>query len=176
MDIAFAGERDKFVVIYLDDITVFSKNDEDHFQHLKQVFNKCTKFGLSLNPKKSYFAVEEGKLLGHLVSKKEICVDPTRAEAIQAVALPRNRKEIQSFLGKINFLRRFVPNFVELVNHITVMLRKENEIIWDDDARKSFITIKSALTEAPVLASPYFSKYFLTVSYASEDTIAVVLL
>ena len=68
MDIAFARERDKFIVIYLDDITVFSKNDEDHFQHLKHVFSKCRKFGLSLNPKKSYFVVEEGKILGHLVS------------------------------------------------------------------------------------------------------------
>ena len=99
-----------------------------------------------------------------------------RVEAIQVVALPRNRKEIQSFLGKINFLRHFVPNFVELVKHITVMLRKENEIKWDENARKSFITIKYTLTEAPVLASPNFSKDFLTFSYASEDTITVVLL
>jgi hypothetical protein len=94
MDIAFAGERDKFVVIYLDDITVFSKNAKDHFQHLKQVFSKCRKFGLFFNPKKSYFVVEEGKLLGHLVSEKGICLDPTRVEAIQVVALPRNKKEI----------------------------------------------------------------------------------
>ena len=57
MDIAFAGERDKFVVIYLDDITVFSKSGDDHLKHLKQVFNKCRKFGLSLNPKKSLFVV-----------------------------------------------------------------------------------------------------------------------
>ena len=70
MDIVFVGERDKFVVIYLDDITVFAKFDEDHLQHLKQVFNKCGKFGLSLNPKKSFFVVEEGKLLGQLVSEK----------------------------------------------------------------------------------------------------------
>ena len=147
---------------------MFSKNDEDHFQHLKQVFSKCRKFGLSLNPKKSYFVVEEGKLLGHLVFEKGICVDPARVEAIQAIPLPRNRKEIQSFLGKINFLRRFVPNFAELVKHITVMLRKENEIKWDENARKSFITIKFALTEAPILASPDFSRDFLTFSYAFE--------
>ena len=176
MDIAFAGERDKFFVIYLDDITVFSKNDEDHFQHLKQVFSKCRKFGLSLNPKKSYFAIEEGKLLGHLVSKKGICVDLVRVEAIQVISLPRNRKEIQSFWGKINFLRCFVPNFAELVKHIMVMLRQENEIKWDDDSRKYFITIKFALTEALVFASLDFSKDFLTFSCASEDTIAVVML
>ena len=70
MDIAFAGKRDRFVVIYLNDITVFSKTDEDHLIHLKQIFSKCRKYGLSLNLKKSAFVVEEGKLLGHIVSEK----------------------------------------------------------------------------------------------------------
>ena len=79
-------------------------------------------------------------------------------------------------MGKINFLRCFVPNFAELVKYITVMLRKDNEVKWDEDARKSFISIKFALTEAPILASPDFSKEFLTFSYASEDTIVVVML
>jgi hypothetical protein len=68
MDIAFVGERDKFVVIYLYDLTVFSKSDEDHIVNLKQTFEKCCKYGLSLNPKKSHFVMQEGKLLGHIVS------------------------------------------------------------------------------------------------------------
>ena len=65
MDIAFVGEKGRFVVIYLDYITVYSKSDEDHLKHLKQVFDKCKKFGLSLNPKNSSFVVQEGNLLGH---------------------------------------------------------------------------------------------------------------
>jgi hypothetical protein len=76
MDIAFVGERDKFIVIYLDDMTVFSKTDEDHIKHLRKTFVKCRKFGLSLNPKKSYFSMEEGKLLGHIVSKEGVKIDP----------------------------------------------------------------------------------------------------
>jgi hypothetical protein len=64
MDIAFVGEKDKFVVIYLDDIIVFSKSDQEHLQHLKKVFLKCRMYGLSLNPKKSQFSMKEGKLLG----------------------------------------------------------------------------------------------------------------
>jgi hypothetical protein len=68
MDIDFIGEKDKFVVIYLDDITMFSQSDKEHYDHLKRVFLKCRKFGLSLNPKKSLFAMKEGKLLGHIVS------------------------------------------------------------------------------------------------------------
>jgi ribonuclease HI len=124
MDIAFIGERDKFVVIYLDDLTVFSKSDEDHIIHLKQTFEKCRKYGLSLNPKKSHFAMQEGKLLGHIVSRDGIRIDPKRVEAIETLAIPRNVKEIQSFLGKIIFLRRFVPNFAEIVKLITDMLKR----------------------------------------------------
>ena len=66
---------------------------------------KCRKFGLSLNPKKSLFALEEGKLLGHIVSKEGVNIDPARVEAIQTIPLPRSKKDIQRFLGKINFLR-----------------------------------------------------------------------
>ena len=130
MDIAFVGERDRFVVIYLDDITIFSRSNEDHLVHLKQIFSKCRKYGLSLNPKNFFFVVEEGKLLGHIVSEKGICIDPSRVEAIQTINLRRNKKELQSFLGKINFLRWFVPNFVELVKHITCMLKKDAKIKW----------------------------------------------
>ena len=78
MDIAFAGERDRFAMIYLDDTMVFSKLDEDHLVYLKHIFSKCRKYGLSLNPKKYVFVVEEGKLMGHIVSEKGICIDPSR--------------------------------------------------------------------------------------------------
>ena len=82
MDIAFSEEKDKYVVIYLDDITVFSKKNPDHLQHLQKVFLKCRKFGISLNPKKSHFAMEEGKLLGHIISEKGIRIDPDSVAAI----------------------------------------------------------------------------------------------
>ena len=130
---------------------MFSKLDEDHLIHLKQIFSKYRKYGLSLNSKKYVFAVEEGKLLGHIVSEKGICIDPSRVESIQTINLPRNKKELQSFLGKINFLRRFVPNFAELVKYITCMLKKDAEIKWHEKSRSSFSAIKLALTEAPVL-------------------------
>jgi hypothetical protein len=122
MDITFIRERDKFVVIYLDEITIFSKSDKEHCQHLRRVFSKCRRFNLSLNPKKYLFSIQEGKLLGHIVSVEGVMIDSRRAEDIQALSLPRSKKKVQSFLGKINFLRRFVSNFVELVKHITTML------------------------------------------------------
>jgi hypothetical protein len=102
MDIAFIGEKD---VIYLDDITVFSRSDKEHCHHLRKAFQKCRKFGLSLNPKKSVFAMKEGKLLGRIVLAEGVNIDPSRVEAIQTLALPRSKKEVHSFLGKINFLK-----------------------------------------------------------------------
>ena len=103
MDLAFANEKDVFLVVYLDNLTVFSKSDEEHMYHLKTVFQKCRKYGLLLNPKKSLFAMEEGKLLGHIISKDGIRIDPARVEVIQQIDLPQNKKEIQSFNGKMNF-------------------------------------------------------------------------
>jgi hypothetical protein len=129
MDIAFIGEKDKFVVIYLDDIKIFSKSDKEHYCHLRKVFLKCRSFGISLNPKKSLFAMKEGRLLGHIVSVEGFRIDPRRVKAIRALSILRSRKEVQSFLGKINF-PRFIPNFAKEVKLITAMLRKGNEVRW----------------------------------------------
>ena len=176
IDIAFVGEKDKFVLIYLDDITVYSNSHQDHLQHLKKVFLKCKKFGISFNPKKSQFALEEGKLLGHVVSAASVQIDPERVKAIHTLSVPRSKKDIQSFLGKINFVRRFIPNFAELVKHITSMLKNGSKVRWTDATRKSFDSIKKAIMEAPTLISPDYSKEFHIFSFASEDTIAAVLL
>ena len=118
----------------------------------------------------------EGKLLGHIVSVEGVRIDPSRVEAIQTLTLPRSKKEVQAFLGKINFLRRFVSNFAELVKHITIMLRNGNEVKWTAEPREYFVQIKRALTEAPMLISSDYSKDFLIFSFASCDTIEAVLL
>lgn len=130
IDIAFIREKDKFLVIYLDDITVFSRSDREHYSHLRKFVMKCRRFCLSLNPRKYLFAMKERKLLGHIVSDEGVRIDPSKVEAIQTLSLPRSKKEVQAFLGKINFLRRFVSNFAELVKHIIAMLRKGNEVKW----------------------------------------------
>ena len=124
MDIYFVGEKIKFVVVYLDDITIFSQSNEEHLRHLKQTFQKCRKFGLQLTPKKSLFAMEEGRLLGHIVTSKVICIDTHRVDAIQKINIPRNKKKIRSFPRKVNFLRRFIPNYAKLAKEITCMLKK----------------------------------------------------
>eukprot|EP00253_Pinus_taeda_P022683 PITA_22683 len=176
MDIAFAKEIHDFLVIYLDDLTAFSKSDQQHLEHLRQVFLICRKYDISLNPKKSLFGLEEGKLLGHIISKYGIRIDPDRIQAILEVPHPRNIKEIQAFLGKINFLRRFIPNLAELIKLVNNMLKKDSKVKWTVEAKQAFEEIKMALTKTIVLTSPKFNRDFIIFSFASDHTIAVVLL
>eukprot|EP00253_Pinus_taeda_P015248 PITA_15248 len=176
MDIAFSKEIHDFLVIYLDDLTPFSKFDQDHLKHLRQIFTTCRKYGISLNPKKSLFGLEEGKLLGHIISKDGIRIDPDRIQAIQQMPHPRNIKELQAFLGKINFLRRFIPNLAELSRLLNNILKKDAKVKWTVEANQDFEGIKFALTQTPVLTNPQFDREFIIFSFASQHTIAAVLL
>eukprot|EP00253_Pinus_taeda_P007815 PITA_07815 len=176
MDIAFSKEIHDFLVIYLDDLKPFSKSDQDHLKHLRQIFTTCRKYGISLNPKKSLFDLEEGKLLGHIISKDGIRIDPDRIQAIQQMPHPRNIKELQDFLGKINFLRRFMPSLDELSRLLNNMLKKDSKVKWTVEANQAFEGIMFSLTQTPVLTNPQFDREFIIFSFASQHTIAAVLL
>jgi hypothetical protein len=119
MDHAFKDFIGKFMVDYQDDLTVYSKSREIHLTHLKQIFEKCRIYGISLNPKKCLFVVTEGKLLGHVVSKEGVYIDPERIKAINDMNPPTSKKGVQSFFGKINFVRRFVLTMLPLLNPLT---------------------------------------------------------
>jgi hypothetical protein len=121
-----------------------------------------------IKSKKKKFGMQEGKLLGHIISKEGINIDPNMVEGFMNISTPRSKKEVQSFLGKVNFLRRFIPNLAEIINHIMSMLRKGNEIKWTPEARKSFEDIKVALTKSLVLASPDFIRDFILFSFTSN--------
>ena len=99
MDIAFRGLINHFVVVYLDDVTIYSKNKDNHLSHLRAVLLRCRKYGISLNPKKSIFAVEQGKLLGFIVSSEGMIIDPERTQVIAKLPPPTSKKSMQSFLG-----------------------------------------------------------------------------
>ena len=136
----------------------------------------CRKYGISLNPKKSLFGLEEGKLLGHIISKDGIRIDSERIQAILQIPYPRNIKELQAFLGKINFLRRFIPNLAELIRLLRNMLKNDAKVKWSLETKQASESIKTALTQAPAFTSPQFDRDFIIFSFASEHTIVVVLL
>ena len=139
MDISFSEEIGYFIVIYFDDIIVYSKTDEEHLAHLRKVFEKCTKYGLSLNPKKTLFGLQEGKLLGHIIFEEGIKIDSKRIEGILQINHPRNIKKLQYFIGKINFLRRFIPNLAELLRNITNMLKIESGVKWTKEIGRAHV-------------------------------------
>lgn len=101
-------------------------------------------------------------------------IDLVRVQEIQTLSIPRSKRDIQSFLGKINSVRRFIPNFAELVKHITSMLNKGSEIKWTDGARTSFEAIKQAIMESPTLINPDYTREFYISSFSSYDTLTIV--
>jgi hypothetical protein len=132
--------------------------------------DKCKEFGISLNPAKSVFGVTECKLLGHIITKDGVKLDPERVEAISKVPLPMSKKALQSFLGQTNFVHRFIPNYAEIMKPIYKLLKKDVKFEWNDESKRVFEQIKTAICEAPVLISPNYEKDFQSFSFASEDT------
>jgi hypothetical protein len=176
MDYVVRGLIGKLIEIYQNDLTVFSKDGKTHITHLRQVLDRCREFGISLNPAKSVFGVTEGKLVGHIISKDGVKLDPKIFEAIGKVPLPTTKKLLQSYLGQTNFVHRFITNYAEIMKPIYKLLKKDVKFEWNDESRQDFEQIKTAICEAPVLISPDYEKDFQIFSFASEDIIAGVLL
>ena len=114
--------------------------------------------------------------MGHIVSKDGVKIDPERVQAIEKISLPTTKKSLQSFHGKINFVHRFIPNYAEIAKPIYKLLKKDVKFEWDEQGKKAFKEIKDAISKAPVLVSPDYSKDFNIFPFASEDTIIGVLL
>ena len=145
MDIAFRGLINKFDVVYLDDITIYSKKLKYHVPHLKAIFERCRRYEISFNPKKRNFAIEEGTLLGFVISLDGIPIYPTRVESIKVIAPPHNKKAMRSFLGKINFVRRFIYDFAEIVEPLQETIKKDSNFKRTKERQKSFDKIKEAI-------------------------------
>ena len=120
--------------------------------------------------------MEEGKLLGHIISKYGIRIDPSRIEAIRQLEFLREKKEIQSFNVKINFFRRFIPNLVEHLRDMIDTLKKDSKVRWSEHAKKSFNSVKFSLTCARTLISPDFTLDFIIFSFAFEHSLDVFLM
>eukprot|EP00253_Pinus_taeda_P002507 PITA_02507 len=175
MDIAFRGLINRTVVVYLDDITIFSKERSNHLHDLNQIFQRCKKYGISLNPKKSFFALDQGKLLGFIVSKDGIYIDPDKIKEISEIHFPHNKKSMQPFLGQINFVKRFVPDFSHIILPLQTMIKKNSVFKWRSPEKEAFELIKQSIINAPALNTPNFSNHFTLYTIASDCSYAAVL-
>ena len=116
---------------YVDDLLVKWKTREGHFEVLERVLWRANQYNLKMNPKKCVFRVTAGKLLGFIVSKRGIEVDPTKAKAITAMPPPKNIKELRGLIGRLQFIRRFISQHAEKCRPFYELLKGSTEFKWD---------------------------------------------
>jgi hypothetical protein len=175
MQITFDDLIGKIIQIYLHEFILYSKNRLDHFGHLRKVLMRCEKFNISLNPSKSIFNITKSKLLGNIVSDSGISIDPKRITTILNLPTPTSKKEVQAFMGIINFVRRFVLDFVVMVKPIHNILKQYWSFSWTGDVGNSFVRIKKEINSTSVLVNPDFEKYFIIYTNATEEIVFAIL-
>ncbi|KAL5549393.1 hypothetical protein UlMin_004624 [Ulmus minor] len=154
MNRVFKEFLDKFVVIFIDDILIYSKTREDHEAHLELVLQRLKEHRLYAKFKKCEFWIEQVTFLGHVISKDGVSVDPSKVEAMSNWPRPTTIIEIRSFLGMAGYYRRFVEGFSRIARPLTTLTQKNVRFTWTEDCEKSFQELKKRLTTAPVLAIP----------------------
>ncbi|SPT17748.1 unnamed protein product [Triticum aestivum] len=147
-----------FVLVYLDDILVFSKNKKDHAKHLRLVLNKLREYQFYAKFSKCEFWLDEVLYLGHIISAKGISVNPEKVSAIVNWEPPQNVKQLRSFLGLASYCRRFVENFSRIAKPLSNLLQKHVKYSWTPECDLAFKTLKEQLITAPVLTPPDESK------------------
>ena len=176
MNRVFRLYLDQFVMVFIDDILVYSKDAQEHEHHLRIVLQTLRENQLFAKLSKCDFWIKEVSFLGHIVSVEGIRVDPVKIEAIVNWKPPRNVTEIRSFLGLAGYYRRFVQGFSVIASSLTRLLRKGVKFEWDDKCQSSFERLKEILVEAPVLIQPTSGRDYTVYSDASRIGLGCVLM
>ena len=165
----------KEIEVYVDDMVSKSTNEEDHVQILRKLFDRLRKYQLKLNPAKCSFGVKSGKLLGFVISNKGIEVDPDKVKAIQAMTAPKTEKEVRGFLGRLNYIARFISQLTATCEPIFRLLRKKNPGTWDKDCQEAFDKIKQYLQNPPLLVPPVPGRPLILYLTVTEEAMGCVL-
>src|ERR1044072_1105011 len=163
--------------VYIDDVVIKSASKNGHLDHLRQAFERMRKHCLKMNHLKCAFGVVAGDFLGFVVHKKGIEINQNKTTTIFNTSPPSNKKQLQSLLGKINFLRRFISNLScrTTVSSPLVKLKKEEKFKWEEEHQKAFEEIKNYLINPPVLLPPTRSRPMKLYIAASDLTIGSML-
>jgi hypothetical protein len=164
-----------FVLVFFDDILIYSKTWTNHLTHVDQVLRLLSQHQLFLKQSKCAFGASEVEYLGHLVGKDGIKVDLKKIEAIQDWLHPNTLKSLRGFLGLIGYYRKFVKNYGKIAAPLTALLKK-NSFTWTPAAAQAFQTLKMTMCTTPVLALPDFTKNFVLECDTSGKGIHVVLM
>jgi hypothetical protein len=152
MNSVFKPELDKFVIVFIDDILIYSKSEEEHAQHLRLILQRLRDHQLCAKFSKCAFWLKEVPFLGHVISAEGIAVDPSKIQEVLDWKSPKSVTQICSFLRLAGYYCRFIPNFSKIAKPMTQLLEKEANFKWSPQCEEAFLTLKKLLTTAPVLA------------------------
>ncbi|XP_057755441.1 uncharacterized protein LOC130974589 [Arachis stenosperma] len=176
MNEIFRPYLDRFVVVYLDDIVVYSNTLEEHVEHLRTVFKILRENNLYVKKEKCSFARDEVHFLGHIIKGGTLCMDQGKVKAIKEWEPPNKISELRSFLGLANYYRRFIKGYSAKAAPLTDLLKKNHSWEWSKECQKAFDELKAGITEGLVLALPNYSKVFEVHTDASDYAIGGVLM
>jgi len=146
--------KEGVVVVYLDDILIFTETLEEHQRVTRRVIELLQKNNLFLKPEKCEFEKTEVEYLGVIISQNSVKMDPVKVAGVMEWPTPSNRKEVQSFLGFTNFYRRFIQGFSHLARPLFNLTWKDTEWRWGAEEQSAFNSLKERITTAPILALP----------------------
>lgn len=175
MDEVLHDELWKIVVVYLDDLNIFSKTFDDHLKHLRIVFDRLKKAGLKLNPEKCRFTSSELAFLGHVISKDGIRTDPDKIEKVKNFPEPKNLTQLRGFLGLASYYRRFIKDFSKIANPLNKLLKKSVPYAWKKEQQQAFDYLKECLISSPILTYPNWDRPFTLFTDASTFALGAVL-
>jgi hypothetical protein len=176
MNSVFMLELDKFIVVYIDDILIYSKSEEEHARHLRVILQWLQHHHLYAKFSKCAFWLKEVPFLGHVISAERIAIDPSKVQEVLDCKSLRSVTQIRSFLGLAGYYYRFISNFSKIVKPMTKLLEKEAKFKWSPQCKEAFLILKKLLTTAPVLAQPNIKKLFDVYCDASDIYIGGVLM
>ena len=166
----------KWMVVYMDDVLIYSRNVQEHLQHLRRALELLREKQWYVKAKKCSFFMSTVTFLGHRVSAAGIQPDPLKIEALKRWPLPLlTRRDVQSFYGLASYYRKFIPGFAQIAAPLTDLLKKESKVVWTDAEQTAAQTLISHLITSPVLALPDFSKPFFLTTDASDQAVGVLL-
>ncbi|GKC90304.1 putative reverse transcriptase domain-containing protein [Tanacetum coccineum] len=167
---------DKFVIVFIDDILIYSKNEKEHEEHLKAILELLKKEQLYAKFSKCEFWIPKVQFLGHVIDSRGIHVDPAKIESIKDWASPKTPTEIRQFLGLAGYYRRFIEGFSKIAKSMTKLTQKGIKFDWGEKEENAFQLIKQKLCSAPILALPEGSEDFVVYCDASHKGLGVVLM
>lgn len=163
------------VHVYIDDVSIATEKRDDHDRLLKEVFTRLKKHNFQVKIKKCYFYAKQIEFLGFIVTPGQVRPNPNKIEALMKISEPKNRKQVQQFLGMANYYRRFIRNYSHISRPLTKQTSIKNKFTFDDDCKEAFLTIKSKLAGNVMLQIVDYAERFYVSCDASDKAIGAVL-